>query len=92
MWNLHGSESGSEDELGIYSLYAFDTNKLSSQGYSVDMAINGKPYKMVVDTAADYSMMPHSLYQEKFADIPLTASKIVLWTYTGERLDVSGEM
>ena len=47
---------------------------------------------MVVDTAADYARMPHSLYQEKFADIPLTALKVVLWTYTGERLDVSGEM
>ena len=36
--------------------------------------------------------MTRSLYQEKFADIPLTASKLVLWTYTSERLYVSGEM
>ena len=90
--NLHRSESGSEDELGVYSLYSLDTNSPNSQGYSVDMVINGKSCKMVVDTAEDYSIMPHSLYQEKSADIPLTASKVVLWTYTGERLDVSGEM
>ena len=32
--------------------------------------------------------MTRSLYQ----DIPLTASKLVLWTYTSERLYVSGEM
>ena len=36
--------------------------------------------------------MTRSLYQEKFADLPLTASKLVLWTYTSERLYVSGEM
>ena len=90
--NLHRSQTGSEDELGVYSLYSLDTNSPNSQGYSVDMVINGKSCKMVVDTAADYSIMPHSLYQEKFEDIPLTASKVVLWTYTGERLDVSGEM
>ena len=72
--NLHGSESGSKDELGIYSLYSLDTNRPNSQGYSVDMVINRKPCKMVVDTAADYSTMTHSLYQEKFPDIPFNNS------------------
>ena len=92
MHNLHRSESRSEDKLEIYSLYSLDTNRSNSRGYSVDMVINGKPCKMVVDTAADYSIMTRSLYQEKFANIPLAASKVVLWTYTCERLDVSGEM
>ena len=45
-----------------------------------------------VDTAADYSIMAHSVYLEKFADTPLTPSKVVLRTYTGEVLEVSGEM
>ena len=52
---------------------------------------------MVVDNCCrlfhnDTPGMTRSLYQEKFADIPLTASKLVLWTYTSERLYVSGEM
>ena len=73
--NLHVSES-SDDELGIYSLYSLDTNRPSSSGYSVEMLINGKPCKMKVDTAADYSIMTHSVYLEKFADTPLTPSKV----------------
>ena len=89
--NLHVSES-SDDELGIYSLYSLETNRPSPRGYSVEMLINGKPCKMKVDTAADYSIMTRSVYLEKFADTPLTSSKVVLRTYTGEALEVSGEM
>ena len=88
---MHVSES-SDDELGIYSLYSLDTNRPSLGSYSVEMLINGKPCKMEVDTAADYSIMAHSVYLEKFADTPLTPSKVVLRTYTGEVLEVSGEM
>ena len=33
-----------------------------------------------------------SVYLEKFADTPLTPSRVVLRTYTGEVLEVSGEM
>ena len=55
------------------------------------MLINGKPCKLEVDTASDYSIMAHSVYLEKFADTPLTPSKVVLRTYTGEVLEVSGE-
>ena len=87
---MHVSES-SDDELGIYSLYSLDTNRPSPGGHSVEMLINGKPCKLGVDTAADYSIMAHSVYLEKFADTPLTPSKVVLRTYTGEVLEVSGE-
>ena len=89
--NLHVSES-SDDELGVYSLYSLDTNRPSLGGYSVEMLINGKSCKMEVDTAADYSIMAHSVYLEKFVDTPLTPSKVVLRTYTDEALEVSGEM
>ena len=47
---------------------------------------------MEVNTAADYSIMAHSVYLEKFADTPLSPSKVVRRTYTGEVLEVSGEM
>ena len=89
--NLHVSES-CDDELGIYSLYSLHTNSPSPSGYSVEMLINGKPCKMEVYTAADYSIMARSVYLEKFADTPLTPSKVVLLTHTGEVLEVSGEM
>ena len=37
-------------------------------------------------------LLAHSVYLEKFADTPLTPSKVALCTYTGEVLEVSGEM
>ena len=72
---MHVSES-SDDELGIYSLYSLDTNRPSLGSYSVEMLINGKPCKMEVDTAADYSIIAHNVYLEKFADTPLTPSMV----------------
>ena len=47
---------------------------------------------MELDTAADYSIMSKSEYLERFADRPLSSSVVTLRTYTGEVLDVSGEM
>ena len=47
---------------------------------------------MELDTAADFSIMSKSEYLEKFADEPLTPSQVTLKTYTGEVLNVSGEM
>ena len=88
---MHVSES-CDDELGIYSLSSLDTNRPSPSGYLVEMLINGKPSKLEVDTAADYSIMARSVYLEKFVDTPLTPSKVVRRTYTGDVLEVSGEM
>ena len=95
--NVQVSESGhdaheNDDELGIYSLYSLDTDKPTHNRYTVKMEINGKLCQMELDTAADYSIMSKSEYLERFAGRPLTPSKITLRTYTGEVLDVSGEM
>ena len=43
------AQSCSENKLEIYSLYSRDTNRSNSRSYSVDLLINGKPCKMVVD-------------------------------------------
>ena len=43
-------------------------------------------------SAADYSMMARSVYLEKSAHTPLTPSKVILRTYTGEVLEVSVEV
>ena len=75
------------NELGIYSLYSFHTNKPNYSKYTVELGINGKESKMELDTAADYSIMSKSEYLERFADRPLTPSKVTLRIYTGEVLD-----
>ena len=94
---VHVSESGNDecendDELGIYCLYSLDQNRPNRNRYTVEMIINGKLCMMELDTAADFSIMSKSEYLERFADEPLTPSQITLKTYTGEVLDVSGEM
>ena len=78
--------------MGIYSLYSLDQNRPNHNRYTLEMKINGKPYMMELDTAADFSIMSKSEYFEKFADKPLTPSQVTLKTYTGEVLEVLGEM
>ena len=58
----------------------------------MEVIINEKVCQMEVDTAADHSVMSKSFYIDKFADKLLTPSKVKLKTYTGEVLDVLGEM
>lgn len=94
--SVQASESGNDEcedeELGIYSLNSLDQNKPNCNRYTVEMEINGKLCMMELDTAADFSIMSRSEYLERFADKPLSPSKVTLKTYTGELLDVSGEM
>ena len=96
--SVQGSQLGVDvpesdsDDLGIYSLYSLDTNKPHCGKYTVELEINGKECNMELDTAADYSIMSKSEYLERFADRPLSSSVVTLRTYTGEVLDVSGEM
>jgi hypothetical protein len=47
---------------------------------------------MEIDTAADFSIMSKSIYDQKFNHFPLYPSAVKLKTYTGETLQVSGEM
>ena len=94
---VHVSESGNndcenDDELGIYFLYSLDQNRPNHHRYTLEMKINGKPCMMELDTAADFSIMSKGEYFEKFADKPLTPSQVTLKTYTGEVLEVLGEM
>ena len=66
--NIHNVQSSelsnnadeNDDELGIYTLYSLDTNKPNCISYTVELEINGKPCKMELDTAADYSIMSKS--------------------------------
>lgn len=94
--SVQASESGNDEcedeELGIYSLNSLDQNKPNCNRYTVEMEINGKLCMMELDTAADFSIMSRSEYLERFANKPLSPSKVTLKTYTGELLDVSGEM
>ena len=47
---------------------------------------------MEIDTGAAVSIIPESLYSAKFVRFPLVKSKVVLKTYSDERLQVLGEV
>jgi hypothetical protein len=59
--------------------------------YSVELSLNGVVCDMEIDTAADFSIMSKSIY-DQFSHFPLYPSAVKLKTYTGETLQVSGEM
>ena len=82
---LSNNADENDDQSGIYTLYSLDTNKPNCNSCTVELEINGKLYKMEIDTAADYSIMSKSEYLERFADRPVTPSKVTLKTYTVER-------
>ena len=77
------------DELGIFSV---ETLISKSQKYKVSMLINGCMCELEVDTAADRSIMSKSTYLQKFSSVSLVPSNAKLKTYTGESLNVCGEM
>ena len=47
---------------------------------------------MEVDTGAAVTLISQSKLRALFPDLPITKSKVVLTTYTGEHMDVCGEI
>jgi hypothetical protein len=64
------------DELGIYSLYSVGSENLSRDRYSVELSLNGVVCDMEIDTAADFSIMSKSIYDQNFSHFPLYPSAI----------------
>ena len=92
--NLNITDTSDNDgDLSIFSLYSTTTGKRTKdEGYTVKVLISGVLCDMQIDTAADYSIMSKSVYKENFSNVPLFPSKVKLKTYTGEMLDICGEM
>jgi hypothetical protein len=86
------NDNVNSDELGIYFLYSVGSENYSRERYSVELSLNGVVCDMEIDTAADFSIMSKSIYDQKFSHFPLYPSAVKLKTYTGETLQVSGEM
>lgn len=51
----------SEDELGIFGLYATNCGRVSKV-YHVEVEVNGEHIDMEVDTAAEFSIMSRDTY------------------------------
>ncbi|PFX22898.1 hypothetical protein AWC38_SpisGene12555 [Stylophora pistillata] len=88
--SIHNMQSNDEyDKLGIFSV---ETSVSKNDKYKVSMSINGCMCKIEVDTTADGSIMSKSTYTQKFSSFSLAPSNAILKTYTGEPVNVCGEM
>ena len=77
-----------EEELGLYGVYT--TSEVKK--YQTTVHINNEQIVKEIDTGAAVSIIPESLYSAKFVHFPLVKSKVVLKTYSNERLQVLGEV
>ena len=83
----------SDDELGIFGLFATNSGRASK--YLVEVEINGESINMEVDTAADFSIMSRDTYIKRFKSFPLQNTDVKLYlrpkTYSGETLRTCGQ-
>ena len=58
----------------------------------ITVKVRGRAVEMLVDTGSGVSLIPYSLYQEKFVHVPLQESSIKLQGYGRQPLSVFGMM
>lgn len=75
-----------EEELPIY-VFPSDANPMQ-----VRMLLNDTPVVMEVDTGASVSLFSQSQWQELFPELVPRKTEVVLKTYTGEQMDLVGEV
>ena len=81
-------EDPTEEELGLYGVYTMP----EVRKYQVNIRVDNENIVMEIDTGAAVSIIPQELYETKLSHLPLSKSKVVLKTYSGERLQVLGEV
>ena len=84
-------EEDLEDETvlnwgGVYTIEDWKDNK----PMLIETTIEGKVVEMELDTGAAVSLIPHEMYQKKFAHVPLGKTRTLLKTYTGEKVHPRG--
>ena len=63
----------------------------SAKAIILEPLVEGKHLQMELDTGASVSVIPQKIWEEKFSEVKLETSTMVLKTYTGEALQVLGE-
>ena len=70
----------------------FSVGERSSKPITLEVQANGKALKMEIDTGAALSIISEETRQRTFPDEPLHDSAIILKTYTGEQIGVTGQL
>ena len=86
--------NNSEEESDLASGWQIYTMSLGHKDDSliVTPEIDGKPISMELDTGSSLTVLPARMYEEHFSHIPMNASKMVLRTYTGEKVYPKGHI
>ena len=88
-----GVVKGDPEEEDCYTMFALMSN--SSEPYQVTMNVKGSDLNMKVDTGASKSIMSEETYNSlcgRSKHLVLQDTSVRLWTYTGESLNVLGQM
>ena len=81
------AEAENDKQLPLYTVGGGSTPPIK-----VPMVINDKPVCMELDTGAAMTIMSEAQYSELFPEMELRESKVLLKTYSRERLSVKGEI
>ena len=83
----HCVEDDSEDEHGMFTVYAVETDN----AVHVDVELDGHKVNMQVDTGATVSIISEVLYNKVFKNHPLDPTTMSLKTYSGDKLALRGQ-
>ena len=87
-WVEEGTQDSDESQ-GELQIYALTDN---TRPLHAEVLLNGTPVGMEIDTGAAVSLIPFAKCQTLFPELPIKESTVTLRTYTGELLDVKGEV
>ena len=79
-----------DDHFMAYNTHTVDALKNLALQYL--MCIAGTKFDMQLDTAADVSLLPESLYRKHLSHLPLLPAGIVLKTYENQTVNLAGKI
>ena len=87
----HYIAEAERSEPDEYAIGAITKAQRSVPPVTVEVSLSGVPLKMEVDTGAEISVVPASVWQNRFQDVPMRHSDVKLHAYGGKSLSVVGE-
>ena len=88
--NYSDMQQDCDDEHQSFPLYQLGNRTLHP--ITVNVKVNGKPLSLELDTGAAVSVISESKQKSLFPDADVRTTAIQLRTYTGEPINVVGEM
>ena len=86
-----------DDHLMVYSTHTLKSSSIRvpvciEGTIRASVCIEGTTFYMQLDTEADVSLLPESLYRKHPSHVPLLPARIVLKTYENQTVDLAGKI